>query len=841
MSTTLSTLIQPEPMSLPVKPPKPNHRIFHPDASIILVGCRGAGKRTLGFIAAKYLRRRLLTEDHCFEQASGCSRASYLQKYGKDALNFQMARVLAQTIGMNRSKCVIECGTGTLSTETQAILQACTETNPVIYIHRDKEYMYQLLGLPPAAAERLLRADQKHREFSNLEYYNLLDSSGGEAASQTTLRSTLMSSARLIRARQDFINFLDLILGHSLTRSWMENPFSINAIPPEHRLHTYVLHLRLSSLIDPKLNLDELEASGEAVELIIDTWPNHVFDIIAAQVALIRRKLDVPIIYYVEENPREERRRPQEEKDTVDLKLMLHGLRLGVEYLRLDLERSQALVTHVLDMRGRTKIIGNYTMKGFGVPQWNDNVYVEHFLRAQSLGCHIVSIGRFCIGDRSEESWRLLMNKINALPEPKPLIIAYDFSVLGAVSAMQNRSLNPVGHEALEASPREWLAGVHTARGVMRLLFRQGLLQPLNFYTLGSNVYYSASPAMHRAAYEHYMMPHTFNAKQCTSIEEVDWIRCGHNFGGASLTAPFKVAIMSRVDHLSSHATAIGAVNTLLPLRGKTSSILDHANARNTAGTSSKFYGDNTDWSAITTCLRRSISPRNSVQPSRTTGLVIGAGGMARAAIYALIKLGCRNIFIYNRTKSNAERVAEHFNKYAREQKLLARYNEDSRICHILDSPTQTWPSGYQYPTMILSCIPASGTDDNPPVDFRMPLHWLKSPTGGVVIELAYEPLITPLVKQVRRIREQGNHTWVIVDGLEVVSEMAMEAFELMTGRKAPKALMRKRIASASAVKAAISQSGNHYKAGASPTSSRTAPMWDIPVSDLRVLVHGDP
>lgn len=56
--------------------------------------------------------------------------------------------------------------------------------------------------------------------------------------------------------------------------------------------------------------------------------------------------------------------------------------------------------------------------------------------------------------------------------------------------------------------------------------------------------------------------------------------------------------------------------------------------------------------------------------------------------------------------------------------------------------------------------------------------------------QLAYEPLITPLVKQVRRLREEGNRAWVIVDGLEVVGEMAMEAFELMTGRKAPKRLM---------------------------------------------------
>ncbi len=232
------------------------------------------------------------------------------------------------------------------------------------------------------------------------------------------------------------------------------------------------------------------------------------------------------------------------------------------------------------------------------------------------------------------------------------------------------------------------------------------------------------------------VMPHTFDARQCKSIEEVDLLRSGHSFGGASLAAPFKVAIMSRVDYLSSHATAIGAVNTLLPLRGKTSSILDHANARNTAGTASKFYGNNTDWSAIVTCLRRSISPRNSVQPSRTTGLVIGAGGMARAAIYALIKLGCRNIFIYNRTRSNAEQVAEHFNNYARDQRLFAKHSEDGRVCHVLNSPPQSWPSGYQQPTMILSCIPASGTDDLPPVDFRMPPQWLKSPTGGVVVEV---------------------------------------------------------------------------------------------------------
>ncbi|CAJ2501858.1 Uu.00g047110.m01.CDS01 [Anthostomella pinea] len=776
-----------------VAPARTNRRIFPPDASIILVGCHGAGKRTLGFIAAKYLGRRLLTEDRSFEQSTGCNRPTFLQKYGRDAFNKQVMVVLAETLESNRHSCVIECGMSTLSGDSQGILSAYTETNPIIYVHRDKEDIYKLLNMPVADAERLLIADQGHRVFSNLEYFNLLDASGdGPVTDDSSFRSASTGSARLIKAKQDFIHFLDHISGHGLTRSWVENPFSINAIPPEYRTHTFVLNLRLSVLMNMGTDLTQLEASAEAVELIIDTWPSNILDFIASRVALIRRQLDVPIIYHVEENPREERRRTLDERDSMDLKLMIHGLRLGVDYLSLDLERSEQVVSQVLTMRGRTKIIGNYVIRGFGAPQWTDDVYVQRYLRGKTLGCHIVRIARFSATERSDELHAAFVGKVQTLPDPKPHLIAFDFSVFGVVSPLQGISMNPSGHDALEKSAREQMVGVTTARGTLRVFFRRGWLQPLNFYTLGSNVYYSASPSMHRAAYEHYMMPHTFDAKRCDSMEELDRIRSEPGFGGASLTAPFKVAIMKRLDHLSSHATAIGAVNTLLPLRGKTASILDHANARNQAGSTNKFYGDNTDWSSIVTCLRRAVSPRNSVQPSRTTALVVGAGGMARAAIYALIKLGCRKIFIFNRTISKADEVATHFNAYAKELRLVGRKSGQEHICYVISSARDPWPEGYQQPTLILSCIPASGTDNNPPVDFRMPSQWLKSPTGGVVIELAYEPLVTPLVVQMRNLRDNGNSSWVIVDGLEVVGEMAMEAFELMTGRKAPRILMRR-------------------------------------------------
>lgn len=57
--------------------------------------------------------------------------------------------------------------------------------------------------------------------------------------------------------------------------------------------------------------------------------------------------------------------------------------------------------------------------------------------------------------------------------------------------------------------------------------------------------------------------------------------------------------------------------------------------------------------------------------------------------------------------------------------------------------------------------------------------------------QLAYLPLNTLLLKQIRRIREETKQPWVIVDGLEALPEQAIAQFELMTGRKAPKRRMR--------------------------------------------------
>lgn len=275
-------------------------REFSPDASIILIGSRGAGKRSLGFIGATHLGRKYITEDHFFQERTGRSRGDYLRQYGEREFHRTNIVVLKEMLG-HRTGCIIECGMSSLSREAQRLLQETCSTNPVIWVRRNSARIQQLLHLGDHEASRLESADSVHKFCSNYEYYNLDDQScDGTETDPTDHRLLPTLSSRLKHAKEDFSAFLDFITGQGIIRRGLESPFSIAALPAECRSYTYALSLRMT--IIPDLDLGELESGADAVQLKIDSLVNpDVPKLLAKYVAIIRRQLGVPIIVQVED------------------------------------------------------------------------------------------------------------------------------------------------------------------------------------------------------------------------------------------------------------------------------------------------------------------------------------------------------------------------------------------------------------------------------------------------------------------------------------------------------------------------------------------------------------
>jgi len=260
---------------------------------------------------------------------------------------------------------------------------------------------------------------------------------------------------------------------------------------------------------------------------------------------------------------------------------------------------------------------------------------------------------------------------------------------------------------------------------------------------IGHPVEHSLSPAMHNSAFA------ALNLNWCYVLLPVLPEQLGEavaglralSFVGANVTVPHKEAVMSHLDHVAPEARAAGAVNTIVVNEGRS-------------------IGYNTDWRGFLTALGE-----GGFDPQGKRAVVLGAGGAARAVVYALAQAGAQ-VTILNRTPARAQALIRDFSLLLPSTSLFAlpltlqTLEERTADAHLLvnTTPVGLWPEVDQSPW---------------PEDLAFPGHL-------TVFDLVYNPRQTELLRQARTVGAR------VIGGLGMLVHQGAAAFELWTGEKAP-------------------------------------------------------
>lgn len=199
---------------------------------------------------------------------------------------------------------------------------------------------------------------------------------------------------------------------------------------------------------------------------------------------------------------------------------------------------------------------------------------------------------------------------------------------------------------------------------------------------------------------------------------------------GCNVTIPHKVAVMAQVDDPGNVRGTIGAMNTVL---------------RQPDGS---LIGTNTDAAGF-------VAPIAGIDLGGKPVAVIGAGGAARAVMFALARLGVGPVTLYNRTPLKAAA-------------LLSMFGLKGEVKPLGDPLP---------PVALLVNSSALGMTGQPPLAIDLaPL-----PDDAIVYDVVYAPLETALLA---RAHQRGLDT---VDGLDMLIGQAALAFELFFGAEPPR------------------------------------------------------
>jgi shikimate dehydrogenase len=206
-------------------------------------------------------------------------------------------------------------------------------------------------------------------------------------------------------------------------------------------------------------------------------------------------------------------------------------------------------------------------------------------------------------------------------------------------------------------------------------------------------------------------------------------------FRGVNVTIPHKEAALAVATDPTPSAAAIGAANTLI------------------FEPDGRIVADNTDAPGLIAAL--------PMDPAGKTALVLGAGGSARAVVWALLDAGAAEVRVWNRTSERAETLTAE---------LGGTPVEDATPADLLVHCTASGldPSQDPFKTLPLTADDVSGYE--------------------CVVDLVYTDTETPLVQAARA---RCAH---VIGGRELLVRQGALSFQQFTGRAAPIDVMRRAV-----------------------------------------------
>ena len=266
---------------------------------------------------------------------------------------------------------------------------------------------------------------------------------------------------------------------------------------------------------------------------------------------------------------------------------------------------------------------------------------------------------------------------------------------------------------------------------------------------IGDPVEHSLSPCFQNAAFQHLKLDFIYVAFTVKAEDLGDAISGVRSLGiyGLNVTMPHKISVIKYLDELDERADRIKSVNTILNRNGK-------------------LIGYTTDGIGVLNALKY-----NGVDPKGKKVVILGAGGAARSASYALSEVA-GELVILNRTIERARNLA------SKVRKLIG-----SHVNVKWDGLTEeSLRREIREADILINATPVGMSPDvNGTLVEKRLLH-----PDMVVFDMIYHPLKTRLLREAE---EVGAKT---INGLSMLIHQGAASFEIWTGVEAPVDVMMK-------------------------------------------------